>query len=120
VAVLHWNDHLELDVGYWNSLGSERVELIFARRRRLHELDGCAVGIANINDPLSSIGAAFERLWFAYCFPTGRSDRVQHRIKIVDKQGNVHRSDIARPKTDMFPVRRGEILEQLDFVPVTF
>jgi hypothetical protein len=23
----HSNDHLELDVGYWNSLGSERVEI---------------------------------------------------------------------------------------------
>jgi hypothetical protein len=86
----------------------------------LHELDGCSVGVADINDALSSIGTAFERLRFARRFPTGCRDRVQYRIKIIDKQRNVHRSDIARLKTDAFPIERGEIFEQFDLVPVTF
>ena len=41
-------------------------------------------------------------------------------IKIIDKQGNVHGSDIARPKIDVFSVGRAEILEQFDLVPITF
>jgi hypothetical protein len=89
-------------------------------RRRLHELDGCPIGIANVDNALPGIRACFQDLRLANRVPTGRCNGPQHGIKIIHRKGNMHRSDIARPDIDALSVRRGMVLEQLDFVAVTF
>jgi len=59
-------------------------------------------------------------LGFACRAPTGRSDRIQDSVKVLDSERDVHRSNIARSKIDMFSVFGCEIFKQLDFVSVTF
>jgi len=89
-------------------------------RRRLHELDGCAIRVANVDNALSGVRARFERLRFAGGFPTGRGDHVQHCVEVIHGECNVDRTNIARFKIDMFSGGRCEILEQLDLVSITF
>ena len=89
--------------------------------RWLHEFDGGSVRIANINDALAGIRAGGQRLWFACGFPTRSDDSFQHRIEIVDQQGDVNKANIAGTKIDIsFSVRGSEIFEQFNFVSVTF
>ena len=85
-------------------------------RRRLHELDGCAIRVANVDNALSGVRARFERLRFAGGFPTGCCDFVQHPLEIVNEQRDVHEADIARSKISGFAIRRREILEQFDLM----
>jgi len=92
----------------------------FVRLGRLHELDGSPIWVANVNDSLSRVRAGFKSLRFAGGFPTGRGDRGQHRVEIIYEERNVHRADVARPKIDMFSVRRCEVFEQFNLVPITF
>ena len=89
-------------------------------RRRLHELDGCAIRVANVDNALSGVRARFERLRFAGGFPTGRGDHVQHCVEVIHGECNVDRTNIARFKIDMFSGGRCEILEQFDLMSVTF
>jgi len=70
-----------------------------------------------MNDAFSGVRTGLERLRFAGRFPTGGGDLAQHRVKVIDSQCDVDRSDVARPKIDMlFAIRRSKIFEQLDFV----
>src|SRR5260370_35444642 len=89
-----------------------------ALRRRLHQLDCCSVGIANVNDTLPGIRTRFEGLRFASGLPTGRCNRAQHSVKIIYRERNMHRSDVARPKIDMFSIRWREILEQFNCMTI--
>jgi len=86
-------------------------------RGRLHELDGCPVGVANIDNALPSVRTGLEDLRLAHGAPTGRCDRAQHRVKIIYRKRNMDRSDIARSEIDTLSVRRGVVLEQLYPVP---
>ena len=81
-------------------------------RRRLHELDGCAIRVANIDHALSGVRARFERLRLAGGFPTGRGDFFKDGVEIINGKCDMDRSDIARPKIDMlFPIGRCEVFE---------
>lgn len=88
--------------------------------RWLHELDSCAIGVSDIDNTLPSIRAGLERLRFASRFPAGRRNYVQHGIKVIYRERDVHRSDIARPEVNMFSFRWSEVFEQLDLMSVTF
>src|ERR1700676_3710647 len=92
----------------------------FVLLRNLHELDGCSIGVTDIDHALPGVWSRLESLRFAGRFPTGRCDRAQHRIKIIDRQCDVDRSGIARSKIDMFLFGRREVLEQLDLVSGRF
>jgi hypothetical protein len=61
-----------------------------------------------------------EALRLASGLPTGRGNRAEHRVNIIYEERNVHGSDIARSKIDMFSVRWGMVLEQFDLVSVAF
>ena len=79
---------------------------------QFHELDCGAVGIADVNHTFSSIRPSAERLRFAGCFPARSRDFSQDSVKIIDRQRDVDRPDIARAKIDMlFPIGRREIFE---------
>ena len=92
----------------------------FVRLRRLHELNCCPIGVANVDDALSCVRSRFECLRFTRRFPTGCGKRVQHRIKIVYGKRNVDVSDIAGSKIDVFSVGWGEVLKQFNLVTVAF
>ena len=87
---------------------------------RLHELDGGAVRIANIDHPFSSVRTRAKCLWFARGAPPGCGDSIQDSVKILDRKRDVHLSNIARSKIDMFSVLGCEVFKQLDFVSVAF
>src|ERR1041385_5605745 len=57
-----------------------------------HELDRCAIGVAHVNDTLPGVRAGLQCLRFPRDFPTGLRDLAQHRIEIIDNQGDVDRS----------------------------
>src|SRR5947209_10483223 len=76
----------------------------------LHELNGGAVGIADVNNAFSGVRSHFESLWFARGFPTRRGDSVKRSVKIIYDERDVNVSDIARTNVCMFPIRRREIL----------
>src|SRR5438445_10205909 len=84
--------------------------------RRFHELDGSAVGVADIDDAFSGIRTGFKRLRFTTGYPARGFDFFKHGIKIINKQSNVNVSDIAGTSLNMFPIRRREVLEQFDLV----
>jgi hypothetical protein len=89
-------------------------------RRRLHELDCYSVRVANIDHTLSGVRSSFQGLGFPSRSPTGRRNGAEHSVKIIYRQRNMHGSDIARSKIDMFSVRWGMVLEQFDLVSVAF
>jgi hypothetical protein len=89
----------------------------FVRLGRLHELDCCPIGVANVDNALPGIRACFEDLRLANRAPTGRCNRAQHSVKIIYRKRNVDRSDIARSEIGTLSVRWGVILEQLNPVP---
>jgi hypothetical protein len=87
---------------------------------RLHEFDGSSIRIANINDAFAGVRTARERLWFAGGFPTGCRNLFQNGVEIIYRQGNMRRSDIARPDIDPFSAFGREIFQQFDFVSRSF
>ncbi len=89
-------------------------------RRRLHEFDRGAVGIAHIDDTLPGVRAALQGLRVACCFPTRGSDPLQNGVEVIDHEGDVDRPDVAGSRTKMLPLERRQVFEQLDFVPITF
>jgi hypothetical protein len=86
-------------------------------RRRLHELDCCPIGIANVDNALPGIRARFEDLRLAHRAPTGRCNPAEHSLKIIHRKRNMHRSDIARSKIGTLSVRWSVIFEQLNPMP---
>src|SRR6266480_6581920 len=84
--------------------------------RNLHEFNGCAVGIAHVDDALTGIRTGDKCLRFAGCLPARSSNLCEHSIEIFNQERDVHRPNIARSKTSAFAVRRREILEQFDLV----
>jgi hypothetical protein len=86
-------------------------------RGRLHELDCCPIGIANVDNALPGIWARLEDLRLADRAPTGRCNRAQHSVKIIYRQRHMDRSDIARSEIGTLSVRWGVVLEQLNPVP---
>src|SRR5438445_7376733 len=89
-------------------------------RRRLHELDGCAIRVANVDNALSGVRTRLKSLRLTSRFPTGCSEHVQHCVEVIRGECNVDRTNIARFKIDMFSGGRCEILEQFDLMSVTF
>ena len=86
-------------------------------RGRLHELDCCPIGVANVDNPLPGIWARLEDLRLARRAPTGRCNRAQHSVKIIHRKRNVDRSDIAWSEVGTLSVRWRFVLEQLNPVP---
>ena len=99
-----------------SAVGQDRLEAYLPLAGGLHELDGCAVRIANINDALPGVRARFEGLRLASGLPTGRCNRAQHCIKIVYRKGHMERSDIARSEVGTRPIRWGVVLQQFNLV----
>ena len=54
--------------------------------RLLHEFNRGAVGIADVNDALSSIRTSGESLRFAGRFPTGRRDFFENGVEFIDRE----------------------------------
>jgi hypothetical protein len=84
---------------------------------RLHELDCCSIGIANVDDALPGIRARFEDLRFADSAPTRPCNRAYYSVKIIYGERNMDRSDIARSEIGTLPVWWRVVLEQFNPVP---
>jgi hypothetical protein len=93
---------------------------IIFQSRRLHELDGGSVGVANIDDTFSGVRTRAECLRFASDAPAGGGDCIQDGVEVLDCEREMYRSNIARAEIDMFSVVGSEIFKQLDLVSVAF
>lgn len=87
--------------------------------RRLHEFDRRPVRIAHVGHPFSGIRTGGECLRLARRFPTRVSNYRDDGIKIIDRQRDMHRPDVAWTRFETLSVRRCKIFEQLDLVAVT-
>ena len=92
----------------------------FVVTRRLHELDCCSIGVANVDNALAGIRACLECLRFANGLPTGRCNCAQHSVKIIYRKRNMDRSDIARSEVGALSIRWRVVLEQFNFVSMSF
>jgi hypothetical protein len=87
-----------------------------ASGRRLHKLDGCPIGVANVDDARTCIRTRFKSLRSTGSFPTGRGNRVQHSVEIIDRQRHMDRPDIAGSEIGALSVGRGVVLQQFNLV----
>lgn len=53
--------------------------------RRLHKLDGCAVGVANIDHAFARVRSGLKGLRLACCVPTGCGNFIQYGINIINR-----------------------------------
>src|SRR4030095_6241684 len=69
-------------------------------RRLLHEFDRSAVGIAHVDDLFPGVWSRGQGLRLTGGSPSRAGNCRQHRIKIVDRKGDVDGTDTAGPESD--------------------
>jgi len=83
----------------------------------LHELDGCPIRIANVDDAPPGIRASLESLRTAGRFPAGRCNCAQDNVKVINRKRDMNRPNVARSREHMLSIGRSMVFEQFNPVP---